>query len=149
MSRYTLSIDHDACWGCLTCEVACKQEMGAPDGVRLISVHEDGPGNIGPAPDFAYSVEVCRHCEAPPCKDVCPVEAIYQRKDGIVVLDEHKCTGCQSCLGACPYGVIDFDLARSVARKCNLCHHRVDQGLYPACADNVCLAHCIYFSIKD
>jgi hypothetical protein len=21
----------------------------------------------------------------------------------------------------------------------------VDQGLIPACADNVCLAHCIYF----
>jgi len=26
---------------------------------------------------------------------------------------------------------------------------RVDQGLIPACADNVCLAHCIYFGNPD
>jgi len=30
-------------------------------------------------------------------------------------------------------------------KKCNMCYHRVDNGLIPACADNVCLAHCIYF----
>jgi Fe-S-cluster-containing dehydrogenase component len=29
--------------------------------------------------------------------------------------------------------------------KCNLCYNRVINGLYPACADNVCLAHCIHF----
>ena len=38
-----------------------------------------------------------------------------------------------------------FDSAKGVARKCNMCHQRVENGLYPACADNVCLAHCIYF----
>ena len=38
-----------------------------------------------------------------------------------------------------------FDPGRNTARKCNLCHHRVDKGLIPACADNVCLGHCIYF----
>jgi len=36
-----------------------------------------------------------------------------------------------------------------VARKCNLCHHRVSHGLMPACADNVCLAHCIYFGSPE
>lgn len=30
-----------------------------------------------------------------------------------------------------------------------MCHHRVDLGLLPACADNVCLAHCIYFGKAD
>jgi hypothetical protein len=25
----------------------------------------------------------------------------------------------------------------------------VDRGLIPACADNVCLSHCIYFVEKD
>jgi hypothetical protein len=25
----------------------------------------------------------------------------------------------------------------------------VDQGLIPACADNVCLAHCIHFQTHD
>jgi Fe-S-cluster-containing dehydrogenase component len=45
--------------------------------------------------------------------------------------------------------VIGFDEAKQTALKCNLCHHRVDHGLFPACADNVCLAHCIYFGDPD
>jgi Fe-S-cluster-containing dehydrogenase component len=46
---------------------------------------------------------------------------------------------------ACPYDAIAFDGDRDVALKCNLCFHRVDKGLVPACADNICPAHCIYF----
>ncbi|MCL4538668.1 MAG: hypothetical protein M1378_03575 [Bacteroidetes bacterium] len=46
---------------------------------------------------------------------------------------------------ACPYNAIRFDENNQKALKCNLCYHRVDRGLIPACADNVCLAHCIYF----
>ncbi len=149
MPRYKLFIDHEACWGCRTCEVACKQEMGAPPGVSLIAVREDGPRIVDQTPHFVYKVAVCRHCKSPPCLEVCPVDAIRRRGDGIVVLDPRKCVGCQGCLGACPYGAITFDLTRSVARKCNLCDHRVDQGLYPACADNVCLAHCIYFGTPE
>ncbi len=145
MEKYALHIDDAACWGCKTCEVACKQEMGAPDGVKLIDVQEDGPRVVDGAPYFLFRVNVCRHCDDPPCAEVCPAEAIRKRDDGIVVLDDQLCTGCQNCLEACPYGVIAFDEERGLARKCNLCHHRVDQGLYPACADNVCLGHCIYF----
>ena len=40
MKNRVLTVDHEACWGCKTCEVACKQEMKAPDGVKLISVVE-------------------------------------------------------------------------------------------------------------
>jgi Fe-S-cluster-containing dehydrogenase component len=72
-----------------------------------------------------------------------------QREDGIVVLTEELCSGCQACMDACPYEAIAFDAEQSVARKCNLCHHRVDHGLMPACADNVCLAHCIYFGSPE
>lgn len=43
------------------------------------------------------------------------------------------------------YNARGFDENNQKALKCNLCHHRVDHGLIPACADNVCLAHCIYF----
>jgi Fe-S-cluster-containing dehydrogenase component len=94
---------------------------------------------------FIYRVNVCRHCDDPPCVDACPEEVITRRGDGIVVLDSDACTGCQACLDACPYGAIAFDEGNAVARKCNLCYQRVDQGLFPACADNICLAHCIHF----
>ncbi|UCF91885.1 MAG: 4Fe-4S binding protein [Desulfobacterales bacterium] len=145
MKKYALVIDHAACWGCKTCEVACKQEFHVPNGVRLISVAEDRLQLKDNGLDFVFYVNVCRHCDDPACAAACPDEAIAQRQDGIVVMDYDRCTGCQACLEACPYHAIDFDADRGIAQKCNLCHQRVDRGLIPACADNVCLAHCIYF----
>jgi Fe-S-cluster-containing dehydrogenase component len=143
-----IKIDNDACWGCKTCEVACKQENRAADGVKLIVVLEDGPRHINGNLSFIYRVKLCRHCDEPPCVDVCPEEAICKRADGIVLMDYALCSGCQACLEACPYDAIDFDHGKGIAQKCNLCHHRIENRLIPACADNVCPAHCIYFSIR-
>jgi len=149
MKRYALIIDEELCWGCKTCEVACKQEEGAPDGVQLITVLEDGPKMVNGKLDFVYRVNVCRHCDEPDCVEACPEDAITKRGDGIVTLDVNKCTGCQLCIDACPYDAIAFEKEKGVAWKCNLCYQRVDKGLLPACADNVCLAHCIYFGDRE
>ena len=149
MERYALVIDHESCWGCKTCEVACKQENGSSGGAHLIFVSEDGPRRVENSLDFAFQVNLCRHCDDPPCVAACPEEAIAKRGDGIVVMDYDACTGCESCIEACTYDAIAMDPEKGVAQKCNLCHHRVDQGLVPACADNVCLAHCIHFGDPD
>ena len=146
MKKFELSIDNNLCWGCRTCEAACKQENRTAVGVKLIAVREEGPRRINDRPEFAFRVNLCRHCDDPPCVEACPAEAIAKRADGIVVMDYDLCTGCQACIAACPYGAIGFDADKGIAQKCNLCHHRVDQGLIPACADNVCLAHCINFT---
>jgi len=62
------------------------------------------------------------------------------------VQEAKRCISCGSCcIQACPYDAIAFDGKSGKAEKCNLCYQRVTNGLYPACADNVCLAHCIYF----
>ena len=145
MKKYALIIDHISCWGCKTCEVACKQENNVPEGVKLIDVSEGNSSTADDKTDVVFQANACIHCDEPPCVDVCPVEAIIQRNDGIVVLDEKTCTGCRLCMDVCPYHAISFDTQKDAAMKCNLCHHRVDKGLIPACADNVCLAHCIYF----
>ena len=149
MSDYRLAIDHAACWGCRSCEVACKQENRAPDGVRLIAVTEQRPEPSLAQPDTSFRVNLCRHCDPPPCAEVCPVGAITQRDDGLVIMDTEECTGCTLCLEACPYDAIAFDAREDKAYKCNLCAHRVDAGLMPACADNICLAHCITFGPAD
>lgn len=46
---------------------------------------------------------------------------------------------------ACPYDAIAFDGKSGKIQKGDLCYERVTKGLYPACADNVCLGHCVYF----
>ncbi len=147
MADLALIIDHEQCWGCLACEVACKQENGTDFGVKLIDVKE--LWNSSPDGQYRYSfnVNACTHsqCDGNPCIEVCPVDCIELRGDGIVVMDIEECIGCEVCVDDCPTGAITMNDARNVTEKCNLCHHRVDAGLIPACADNVCLAHCIYF----
>lgn len=57
-----------------------------------------------------------------------------------------RCLSCGTCcIQACPYDAIAFDEETGKTMKCDLCHQRITHGLYPACADNVCLARCIYF----
>jgi Fe-S-cluster-containing dehydrogenase component len=145
VSRYELFIDEHACWGCMACEAACKQEHNPSEGVKLITVTEQWSHNAEGILNFTFRVRVCRHCDDSPCIEVCPEDAIFKRDDGIVILRDEKCSGCGACIEACPYGAIVFDDDQGMARKCDLCYQRVDHGLLPACADNVCPAHCIYF----
>ena len=149
MLKHEIVIDHRLCWGCRTCEVACKQEHRTAEGVKLISVRENGPQPIGDQAEFVFQINLCRHCDEPPCVDACPEEAIRKRDDGLVIMDYDLCSGCQACISECPYDAIAFDDEKDIAQKCNLCHDRVDHGLIPACADNVCLAHCIHFRNQD
>lgn len=149
MNRFDLNIAEEECWGCMTCEVACKQENRAPDGVKLLFVTEERPRRQEEKWLYQFRVNRCRHCESPPCTEVCPTNAIVKRDDGIVVLNESECSGCGACKEECPHDAIAFDEEQKTARKCNLCHHRVDRGLLPACADNVCLAHCIRFVVAS
>jgi NADPH-dependent glutamate synthase beta subunit-like oxidoreductase len=64
----------------------------------------------------------------------------------MVARESKRCISCgSSCIQACPYDAIAFNVYTAKTEKCNLCYNRVINGLYPACADNICLAHCIHF----
>ncbi len=137
-----LLIDLDKCIGCYASVVACKQEHNlAPhgDGVPFVArpqwmkVHTVGPLGTYPNLTMHYIPRPCMHCAQASCIAACPSGAIYRRDDGIVVIDETKCTGAQYCIWTCPYGAIYYDAENGVAGKCDLCVHRIDQGLEPAC----------------
>lgn len=145
MNKFALRFDEYSCWGCKSCETACSLENKIQNGAKCLEIVEDGPKIVDGKPFFTYRARVCRHCDNPPCIGACPVGAITKRDDGIVILKSDDCTGCASCIEACPYDAISMDSDAGVARKCNMCYFRIDHGLYPACADNICLAHCVYF----
>ncbi len=104
-------------------------------------------------------VVMCNHCDNPPCVRVCPTKATFKNKDGIVVMDFHRCIGCRFCMAACPYGARSFNWRdprgkdengrpfiaqrnpefptrmRGVVEKCNFCAERLAKGLQPACVE--------------
>ncbi|MBU4492336.1 MAG: 4Fe-4S dicluster domain-containing protein [Euryarchaeota archaeon] len=105
MPTYKFLADTSRCIKCTGCEAACKQYNEVPYGLRRIKVvtlNEGKPGetNIPIA---------CMHCGSPPCMGACPVEAIYKRIDGIVLVNKDKCIGCGYCLYACPFGAPQFE----------------------------------------
>jgi Fe-S-cluster-containing dehydrogenase component len=142
--EYALIVDTKDCVGCYACEVACKQEHNLPAGPRWIRVFPVSPKEIEGKLQLRYVVTHCVHCSQPLCKEVCPVNAISKRDDGIVLVDEELCTGCRECIEACPLGVMQFDEDKGLAEKCDLCVERIDMGLEPACVA-ACPSHCIYF----
>lgn len=147
--RYGLVIDLERCIGCQTCTIACKLENGFEkgSGITVETVggpHQDTPSGIYPNLSMHYIPRMCMHCEKPPCADVCPEGAISKRDDGIVLLDEDLCTGCQVCIPECPYDALVLDDGKDLVRKCSLCYHRVDQGLEPFCV-MCCETEAIFF----
>jgi len=147
--RYGLVIDLERCIGCQTCTIACKLEndFEKGSGIKVETVggpHQDTPAGKYPNLSMHYIPRMCMHCEKPPCEDACPEGAISKREDGIVLLDEDLCTGCQVCISECPYDALVLDDGKNLVRKCSLCNHRVDQGLEPFCV-MCCETEAIFF----
>lgn len=139
--RYGFVIDQRKCIGCHACSVACKSENRVPLGVHRTWVKYVEKGRFPYTRRF-FQVTRCNHCTHPPCVTICPVGAMFQRKDGIVDFDSSRCIGCKACMQACPYDGIYVDPATNTAAKCNYCIHRVERGLEPACV-TMCPQHAI------
>jgi electron transport protein HydN len=149
--------DPNKCIGCKVCEVACA--------VTHSDVQLTTCGNMEvPVIPKLYLVKTaevtmpiqCRHCEDAPCANACPVNAITQ-KDNVIVVDEGVCVGCKTCMVACPFGAIDLvpqykagqevaqrvlksetdegltDKGVVIASKCDLC---VGRATGPACVES-------------
>jgi Fe-S-cluster-containing dehydrogenase component len=79
--------------------------------------------------------KLCNQCTHPPCVQVCPTGATYRTEDGVVLIDQKYCIGCQYCVQACPYGARWFNARKGVTQKCYWCYHRITKGLQPACVE--------------
>jgi Fe-S-cluster-containing dehydrogenase component/formate-dependent nitrite reductase membrane component NrfD len=130
--RWAKVVDHTRCIGCHACTTACKSENQVPVGVNRTYVKYVDVGRF-PQTLRAFQVTRCNQCAEPPCCEVCPTGAMFQRPDGIVDFDKRVCIGCKACIAACPYDAIFINPEDQAAEKCNFCAQRLDVGLEPAC----------------
>lgn len=103
----------ERCTGCKDCERACSQvhfktdEGGEKSAIRIIKQND------------SYKMHVCDQRGL--CIDMCPVGALYRKKNGIVWLDKNTCIGCQACVAFCPIGAMRKSDARIEPFKCISC----------------------------
>ena len=145
--NYAWVIDQTKCIGCHACSTACKAENDVPLGVHRTWVKAVEVGQF-PNVRRHFAVLRCNHCADPPCVHICPVNAMFQRDDGIVDIAHDRCIGCKACIQACPYDAIHIDPVENTVAKCHFCAHRIDKGLLPACVV-VCPVEALVFGDMD
>lgn len=179
-SRWAMAIDLKKCKpDCEDCIIACHSAHNVPDFGNpkdeikwiwrepLANVFPgQGLENINSPWKSKPIVVLCNHCANPPCVRVCPTKATFQREDGVVMMDYHRCIGCRFCIAGCPYGARSMNYrdprpfikkinpnfptrSKGVVEKCNFCVERLAEGLLPACV-LACSAKAIIFGdLKD
>jgi len=108
-----LKFDSSKCKGCLECMKACSKihfktdEGGEKSAIQITK--QKGK----------YKMNVCDQRGL--CLDMCPVGALYRRKNGIIWLDKDTCIGCQACVGFCPTNSMRKSKSRIEPFKCISC----------------------------
>ncbi len=169
--EFGYALNLSVCIGCRKCAEACHQENNHDRRTNnsYIRVFEMEQGSLDfekgtadydhevPRPGKYYLPVQCQQCDNAPCVDVCPVQATWKEKDGIVVVDYNWCIGCRYCEAACPYHARRFNWTRpeispdevnpdqsylsnrirpqGVVEKCTFCLHRTREGRLPACLE--------------
>ena len=131
--QYRFHFDMTLCIGCKSCVVACNEQNGNPAAINWRRVGEI-EGGYFPNTQRHHLSMGCNHCLEPSCMIGCPVEAYTKdSKTGVVIHSADTCIGCQYCTWNCSYGVPQYNEARGVVGKCDMCHNRLSDDQSPAC----------------
>ncbi len=155
--KFVMVVDLAKCRNALKCQDACNKHhyiVGDNAWLKVYKMQESEQT----AP--YWMPMMCQHCDEPACVTVCPVDATFKRRDGIVLIDNEQCIGCRFCMAACPYSTRVFNwndpeqetaLAeeehpaehsadhcghpsiKGTVDKCDFCPHSIDKGELPHC----------------
>ncbi|MDP9191496.1 MAG: hydrogenase 2 operon protein HybA [Acidobacteriota bacterium] len=157
-----LLYDTTVCIGCKACVAACTAANGLDPDTKLSGGIWQMPDDLNAqtkniiqlyrSPDGAESSFMkrqCMHCVDPACASGCPFNALSKGEFGIVEWDGSRCIGCRFCEISCPFDVPRFEWAKFNPKivKCELCRHRLPDGLQPACTE-VCPVSAVIFGTR-
>ncbi|MCB0476335.1 MAG: 4Fe-4S dicluster domain-containing protein [Flavobacteriaceae bacterium] len=158
--KFVMVIDLAKCKNALNCQSACNKHhyiTGDHAWLKVYKMQEDEDT----APYWMPTT--CMHCDHPACVTVCPVDATFKRRDGLVLIDNHRCIGCRFCMAACPYSTRVFNWKEpaygemsevhmtmehhphnspefaglpsviGTVDKCDFCPHEIVEGRLPHC----------------
>jgi Fe-S-cluster-containing dehydrogenase component len=143
-SRSLLAIDQERCIRCGHCAWSCAEAH--EDGVsRLLRRGDVVVAKVRGEARTLLLPSSCQHCRNPACMIDCPTGAITRDARGEVHIREELCTGCGSCVKACPWDNIQLAKpnvrrlpivrteSNAVAVKCDLCSERGEPACVAAC----------------
>ncbi|MFH6767734.1 4Fe-4S dicluster domain-containing protein [Gaetbulibacter aquiaggeris] len=171
--KFVMVIDLAKCKNALKCQTACNKHhyiTGEHAWLKVYQMQEDEDT----APYWMPTT--CMHCDHPACVTVCPVDATFKRRDGLVLIDNERCIGCRFCMAACPYSTRVFNWSepnqgnmemememegachsspefaglpsvKGTVDKCDFCPHSIDKGELPHCV-TACPNGVFYFGDK-
>ena len=156
MSEKTILFDTTKCMACRACQVACKQwnelegeqttnrgtyenppDLSPQTWVKMNFIETERQGKV----NWLFTRRACMHCTDAGCVRVCPNGSLYHHELGFVAYNRNTCTGCGSCIDACPFKVprSERNLVTGIAKmdKCTFCTtrglDRIAEGWEPAC----------------
>lgn len=151
--KFVMVVDLAKCRNAKKCQSSCNKNhyiTGENAWIKIYKMQDSEKS----AP--YWQPTLCQHCDEPACVKVCPVDATFKRRDGIVLIDNNRCIGCRFCMAACPYSVRVFNWSdpwqgeaveqaeyspdyagvpsqKGTVDKCDFCPHMIDKGELPHC----------------
>jgi len=154
MADKSLFIDTTKCTACRGCQIACKQWNQRPaEKTANLGSHQNPPDLSastwkvvrfseipGDKVNWYFFPDQCRHCMAPPCKEVADAKAkgaiAIDEATGAVIFNPKvkvKPADFKEIREACPYDIPRTNAATGTLAKCTMCFDRTGAGLLPAC----------------
>jgi len=171
--KFVMVIDLAKCKNALACQSACNKHHYVTGDNAWVKVYK-----MQQSKDTApyWMPTTCQHCDQPACVTVCPVDATFKRRDGLVLIDNTRCIGCRFCMAACPYStrvfnwsepdqgeiMVNMDMSehshsspeyagspsiKGTVDKCDFCPHAIENNELPHCV-TACPNGVFYFGDK-
>jgi len=172
--KFVMVVDLAKCKNALKCQVSCNKNHYITGDNAWLKVYKMQESKET-APYWMPTT--CQHCDQPACVTVCPVDATFKRRDGLVLIDNTRCIGCRFCMAACPYstrvfnwnepdqGEITLNMnmgeepihsspehaglpsVKGTVDKCDFCPHSIENNELPHCV-TACPNGVFYFGDK-